>query len=42
MRILEFDFTLMKFSARENMFIAAPLIESKSTDITAAGFTPSI
>jgi hypothetical protein len=38
MRILESDFLLMKFSARENMFMAAPPIESKSADITAAGF----
>ena len=38
MRILESDFLLMKFSARENMFMAAHPIESKSADITAAGF----
>ena len=42
MRILESDFRLMKFSARENMFIAFPPIESKSADITAASFTTSI
>jgi hypothetical protein len=42
MRILESDFWLMKFSVRENMFVSAPPIESKSADITAAGFTTSV
>jgi hypothetical protein len=38
MRTLESDFWLMKFSARENMFIAATPVEFKGADITAAGF----
>jgi hypothetical protein len=42
MRILESDFRLMKFSAREIMFITASPVEFRSADITAASFTTFI